>query len=102
MRRKRRPEKPQHRTARKIAVKNLTAQAGGGGVRPCGRHPKRSIAVFPSRSRRPDGSAAPGYGAGEHEGKRLRPVTVELSRGSTLWRHGDLRPLLHEFYQPAA
>jgi S-methylmethionine-dependent homocysteine/selenocysteine methylase len=32
--------------------------------------------------------------AGEHEGKRLRPKTVELSPGSTPWRHGDLRPLL--------
>jgi PD-(D/E)XK nuclease superfamily len=31
--------------------------------------------------------------AGEHEGKRFRPKTVELSPGSTPWRHGDLRPL---------
>jgi hypothetical protein len=32
--------------------------------------------------------------AGEHERKRLRPKTVELSPGSTPWRHGDLRPPL--------
>jgi site-specific DNA recombinase len=30
--------------------------------------------------------------AGEHERKRLRPKTVELSPGSTSRRHGDLRP----------
>ena len=27
--------------------------------------------------------------AGEHNGKRFRPKTVELSPGSTSWRHGD-------------
>ena len=32
--------------------------------------------------------------AGEHEGKRRRRNTVELSPGSTSWGHGDLRPLL--------
>ena len=36
--------------------------------------------------------------AGEHERKRLRPKTVELSPGSTSWRHGDLRPVLRHEY----
>ena len=40
--------------------------------------------------------------AGEHKGKRFRPKTVELSPGSTSWRHGDLRPLLRHEHPDAA
>src|SRR4029450_9876959 len=56
---------------------------------------KRSDSKLARRGPGPNRSLATPL-AGEHERKRLRPKTVELSPGSTPWRHGDLRRLLFD------
>ena len=51
-----------------------------------------------ARGRRPASLPAAIWGAGQRVPRRILRETVELSPGSTSWRHGDLRPLLRHEY----
>ena len=79
-------------TAGGTVTAGVPPQASGGGAR-SGRTPEASDSKLARRVRRSQPLPRDPL-AGEHERKRLRPKTVELSPGSAPWRHGDLRRLL--------